>query len=68
MFSFLKALIQMHNPWFSLLCDEDGFSLQLNSDPSYPHVLHVLPMENITHLLVSGGISLRSDLIYHSPV
>ena len=43
----------------SLHCDEDGFSLKLNADPALPHFLHRIPLENITNLLVYGGIELR---------
>ena len=40
-------------------CDEDGFAMKFNNDPAYPHYLHVVPMENITKLSVSGAVELR---------
>ena len=44
---------------FRIKCDEDGFALQMNEDPPFPHYLHAIPIENITLLEIKGGLELR---------
>ncbi len=41
------------------MCDEDGFSVKINSDNPFPHFIHVLPTENITSVYVNGGLDAR---------
>lgn len=40
----------------NLSCDEDGWNLQINSELSYDSVLHVVPLENLTMIKVTGDI------------
>ena len=40
----------------NLSCDEDGWNLQINSEFSYDSVLHVVPLENLTMIKVTGDI------------
>ena len=40
----------------NLSCDEDGWNLQINSELTYNSVLHVVPLENLTMIRVTGDI------------
>jgi hypothetical protein len=52
-----KKLVE--HTMFRLICDEDGWSIQLNQDPALPHFIHIMPMENVTELHISGSIDAR---------
>ena len=45
--------------FFRLICDGDGWAVQCNEEPAYSHYLHIIPIENITHLQIKGDVSLR---------
>lgn len=40
----------------NLSCDQDGWILQINNEPSYLTVLHAVPVDNLTEIRVTGDI------------
>ena len=40
----------------NLSCDQDGWILQINNEPSYLTVLHDVPVDNLTEIRVTGDI------------
>ena len=48
---------------FRIRCDDDGWALQANEEPTYPYYLHTFPLTDVKSLEVQGDIKLR--LINH---